>query len=146
MQHASQTIAAALNASATDSTTSRATTSPETGFPIAWTSALFKRFQAIYGPRFTSRIDGIEQMAISEWSLALDGLNGDQIKLGLERCVTRKLQPGEEDWPPTPREFRALCLPEKTLHYHRDYIALPRPPQDPNMVERCLAKMRALVK
>lgn len=146
MQHVSQKLAAAQNALATPSTTSRDKMPPPTGFPLTWVSALFKRFQAIYGQKFTSKIDGIEKLAVREWSIGLEGLNSLQIKSGLEKCLTKKLEPGEQDWPPTPAEFRAMCLPEKAPHYHRDYVALPRPPQDPNMAERCLVQMRALVK
>lgn len=146
MQHVSQKLEAAQNALATPSTTSRDKMPPPTGFPLTWVSALFKRFQAIYGQKFTSKIDGIEKLAVHEWSVGLAGLTSSQVKTGLEKCLTRKLEPGEQDWPPTPAEFRAMCLPEKVWHYHRSYIALPRPPQDPNVVERCLAQMRALMK
>jgi len=115
-------------------------------FPTTWVSALFKRFQAIYGQRFTSRIDGIEAAAVREWAGALHGLNGDQIQAGLLKCATRKLEPGQEDWPPTPAEFRALCLPEKRDPIHRDYVALPRPPQDPGTIERALRRMHELLR
>lgn len=141
-----QTLAAVPSALATDSTTSHETTSRETGFPTAWVSALFKRFQAIYGQRFTSRIDGIEQLAVKEWVIALDGITSEQIKAGLEKCVTRKLEPGQEDWPPTPAEFRALCLPEHVQAIHRDYVALPRPLQDPDVVQQSLSRMRELLR
>lgn len=145
MQHV-KTLAVVPSESPNGSTTSHETTSSETGFPVAWVSALFKRFQAIYGQRFTSRIDGIEQAAIREWAVGLQGLTGDQIKAGIERCVTRTLEPGEQDWPPTPAEFRMMCLPEKTPAYHRDYVALPKPLQDPDVVARSLAAMRGMLR
>lgn len=95
-----------------------------TAFPITWISALFKKFQGIYGHKFTSSIDGIEEIAAREWSRGLAGLTGDQIAVGLEKCAMRKLTPGEEDWPPTPGEFRALCLPECVPMIHRRYPVL----------------------
>jgi hypothetical protein len=143
MQHVSRTLEAAQNALATHSTTSHDETLPNAGFPQTWVSALFKRFQAIYGHKFTSRIDGIEQLAVREWALGLTGLTGRQIKTGIGKCLTRNLAPDTDDWPPTPAEFRAMCLPEKRDPIHRDYIALPRPPQDPSVMESSLANMRA---
>lgn len=107
-------------------------------FPLTWTSALFKRFQAIYGSKFTAKIDGIERMAVREWSIALRGLTGSQIKAGIEKCLTKKLEAWQEDWPPTPAEFRAMCLPERVPAIHRDYIALPKPPQDKDVVKKSL--------
>ena len=142
MQHVSQTLEAAQNELATRSTTSRDKMPPSTGFPQTWVSALFKRFQAIYGQKFTSKIDGIEKLAVREWSIGLDGLTSSQIKAGLEKCLTRKIEPGEQDWPPTPAEFRAMCLPERVPAIHRDYVALPKPPQDQDVIERSLASIR----
>ncbi len=146
MQHIRTTLAAAQSASATGSTRSPGKTPRETEFPITWVSALFKRFQGIYGQRFTSRIDGIEEIVVREWLQALDGLTGTQIEAGLQQCVTRKLEPGEQDWPPTPAEFRALCLPEQVPAMHRSYVSLPKPPQDPGVVETALARMWALLR
>lgn len=91
--------------------------------------------------------DGIEDFAAKQWAMSLEGLDGDQIKEGLRKCGTRKIANGSEDWPPTPAEFRALCLPEKMPAYHRDYVALPRPQRDPELIEKSLATMRkALLK
>lgn len=141
MQHI-KTLAVAPNESATGSTRSQEKMQQKTEFPKTWISALFKRFQAIYGHKFTSTIDGIEPLAVREWSVALSGLTGAQIKSGIDRCLTRAIKPGEQDWPPTPAEFRRLCLPEKMPAYHRDYIALPRPPHDPEKIEASFRAMR----
>lgn len=145
MQHVSQTLEAAQSALATRSTTSRTETRLNTEFPQTWVSALFKRFQAIYGQKFTSRIDGIEHLAVREWATGLSGLTGRQIKTGIEKCLTRKLAPGKEDWPPTPAEFRSMCLPERLEPIHRSYISLPKPIQDPEVAKQALACMRELM-
>ena len=89
--------------------------------------------------------DGIEDFAAKQWSNSLDGLTGEQIKSGLHACGTRKIANGQEDWPPTPAEFRAMCLPEKVPYYHKDYVALPRPERDPELVENSLSKMRKIL-
>ena len=133
------------NVSATDSTTSQGETSNKTAIPTSWVSALFKHFQVIYGHKFTTIIDGLENLAVQEWSSSLEGLTGEQIKSGLRMCGTRKIANGSEDWPPTPAEFRTMCLPEKVPYYHKDYVALPRPERDPELVENSLSKMRKIL-
>jgi len=91
-------------------------------------------------------IDGIEDLAVRKWAEALEGLNGEQIKAGLRMCGTRKIQVGRDDWPPTPAEFRAMCLPESIPAIHRDYVALPRPPRNPEIVEDSLSAIRGKLK
>jgi len=73
----------------------------KTGLPLSWIAALFKKFQAIYLHKWTSAIEGIEDVATNEWSQALIGLSGEQIKIGLDNL--------HEDWPPSAIAFRALC-------------------------------------
>ena len=141
-----KTLAVAPGASKTNSTTSPEKTSNETGLPKNWVSALFKHFQVIYGHKFNSSVDGIEDLAVARWSEALDGLTGEQIKTGLRLCGTRRIAVGQEDWPPTPAEFRALCLPEKVPSYHRDYVALPRPAVDPEFVASQISLMKSKLK
>ncbi len=51
-------------------------------------------------------MSGIEEIAVKEWSEALSGLTGEQIKKGL------KSWSGE--WPPSSQEFRMACEEEKT--------------------------------
>jgi hypothetical protein len=87
-------------------------------------------------------IDGIEDLASRQWASALEGLTGEQIKSGLRACGTRKIQVGKEDWPPTPAEFRAMCIPEVIPKIHRDYISLPKPIQDKGMVDKSIAEIR----
>jgi hypothetical protein len=87
-------------------------------------------------------IDGVEDLAARQWASFLDGLTGEQIKSGLRACGTRKIQVGKEDWPPTPAEFRAMCLPETVAAIHRDYVALPKPQQDKAMVANSISEIR----
>lgn len=121
-------------------------TSKKTDIPTSWVSALFKHFQVIYGHKFTTIIDGLENLAVSEWSASLEGLTGEQIKSGLRMCGTRKIANGQEDWPPTPAEFRMMCLPEKMPAYHHDYVALPKPATNPEQIDKQISKMRNMLK
>jgi len=73
----------------------------KTGLPTHWVSALFKKFQARYGHKFTGSIEGIELLAAEEWSQGLSGLSGTQIKKGLDTW--------QEPWPPSLPEFREAC-------------------------------------
>jgi len=52
--------------------------------------------------RWTSAIDGIEEVAVREWGKRLEGLTGEQIRHGLDAW--------EGEWPPTADEFRQCCL------------------------------------
>lgn len=119
--------------------------SPKTDLPTTWISALFKRFQAMYGHKFTSTIQGIEEITTLEWSNGMAGITGEQIKSGLEKCAHKKLSPGESDWPPTLSEFRALCLPERIPAAHRDYVQLPRPKRAPEKMDEITPQLRAAV-
>jgi hypothetical protein len=101
---------------------------------------VWERMGMMYGHRWKSNY-GVEDDGT--WRKGLAGLTAEQIGNGLVKCLERRPVRGEEDWPPTLNEFRAMCLPEKRDPIHRDYIALPRPPQDPNVMERSLANMRA---
>lgn len=81
-----------------------------------------------------------------EWALGLDGLSGGQIKAGLEKCLKRELAPGEQDWPPTPAEFRSMCSLERIPACHRDAIQLPKPKQDTAKIEYAISAMREKLK
>jgi hypothetical protein len=94
----------------------------------------------MYGSRWKANY-GVEDDGT--WRKGLAGLTPEQIGHGLVRCMERRPAVGKQDWPPTLNEFRALCLPEKREPIHRDYITLPRPPQDPNVIEDSLATIRA---
>lgn len=87
-----------------------------TDIPAHWVSALFKRFQARYLHKWTSAIEGIESIAVAEWSQKLNGLSGDQIKTGLDNW--------SNDWPPCADEFRDACLGRKVglNEYGLDYV------------------------
>lgn len=58
----------------------------------------------IYSHKWLSAIDTDEllNLAVEEWSERLHGLTGDDIKRGLDNLT------GE--WPPTPHQFRELCI------------------------------------
>ena len=136
----------AQNALATNSTISPDEISSKTGIPTSWVSALFKHFQVIYGHRFVSMYDGIEDFAAKQWSASLTGLTGEQIKSGLRACGTRKIANGKEDWPPTPAEFRGMCLPEVVPKIHREYVSLPKPAVNHDHVDKQLSRMRNILK
>ena len=121
-------------------------TSNKTAIPTSWVSALFKHFQVIYGHKFTTIIDGLENLAVQEWSKSLEGLTGEQIKSGLRMCGTRKIANGADDWPPTPAEFRSLCIPEVLSKIHREYVPLPKLAVNPDHVDKQLSKMRNILK
>ncbi len=93
----------------------------------------------MYGHRWTSNY-GVEDDGT--WQKGLAGLTAAQIGAGLVKCLNRAPRPDENDWPPTLAEFRAMCLPERVPICHRQYIPLPKPPQDPATVERELSRMR----
>lgn len=100
---------------------------------------VWERMASMYGHRWTSNY-GIEDDGT--WRKGLAGFTREQIGAGLVKCLERKPAPGEEDWPPTLNEFRAMCIPEKRKPFNR---ALPPPPQDPDVVEKSLANIRAVL-
>lgn len=128
MEHISKTLEAVQNGLQTNATKSQGETSSKTDLPIHWISALFKRFQARYGHKWVSAMDGIEEFAIKEWARGLGGLNGEQISKGLDLWI--------EDWPPTLPEFRKLCegraekLNEFGLNYIPEYYRQPEMRKD----------------
>lgn len=63
--------------------------------------AIFEKFQARYTHKWTAAIEGIEEIAINEWSEQLSGLSGEDIKYGLDNW--------KEDWPPSAPEFKKAC-------------------------------------
>lgn len=75
------------------------------------------------------------------WASGLIGVTGEMMANGVRACIA-----SGNEWPPSLPEFRAVCLPEKVPHYHRSYVALPRPPRDPELIEKSLASMRAALK
>lgn len=75
--------------------------------PLAWLIRLETKFSAIFGARFTSTVASTDKRDawIEVWRIGISGLTAEQIKLGLEKCTKT------QEWPPSPAEFRALCLP-----------------------------------
>lgn len=109
---------------------------------------------ALYGHRWTSnygtRDDG------DTWLHALRGVTPGQLADGIRSCVNRaaeRRRVGDEDWPPTAGEFRAMCEePVVASGMARDRRAqrlfrraLPAPPPDPAVVERELSRMKGLL-
>lgn len=98
--------------------------SQKTACPKSWVSALFRRFQARWGHRWTSAIEGIEEIAVDEWAAGLAGVTGEQIQAGMAVA-------GEEPWPPSLPEFRQACTgarrPENEfgLNYVPEYHRAP---------------------
>lgn len=88
--------------------------SNENGLSEVWVLALFKKLQAIYLTKWTSALEGIEETAMVEWSQALRGLTGEQIKKGLDSL--------SEEWPPSAISFRALCEGKAVNGFGLDYV------------------------
>ena len=70
--------------------------------PEHWVAALFARFQARYGHKWTSAMQGIEEIAVKEWAQGLANITGEQMRQGLADW--------NEPWPPSLPEFRNACL------------------------------------
>lgn len=100
---------------------------------------LWLRMAKIYGHRWVSSFGESDD---GTWLAGLYGITPAQIGAGLTACLKRKPRDGSEDWPPTLSEFRAMCAP-RILKIHQDYIALPKPQTDPDVVEKSIAKMKA---
>lgn len=103
---------------------------------------VWERMARMYGHRWTSNYGAQDD---GTWRKGLAGITPEQIGVGLVKCLEHSHGSGVEDWPPTLSEFRAMCLPEKIPTYHRDYIALPRPPRDPELIKKSLAAMREVL-
>jgi len=114
MAKANKILEAEQSDSQTVLTRLREKTSRKTDIPTSWVSALFKRFQARYGHRWVSAIDGIEEVAVEEWRNRLSGVTGEQIKHGLESW--------DGDWPPSSEEFKKACNGRQTNEFGLDYI------------------------
>jgi len=59
-------------------------------------------------------MEGIEEVAVVEWSQGLSGLTGEQIKSGLDSL--------SDDWPPSLPAFRALCEGKKADEFGIGYV------------------------
>lgn len=83
------------------------------GLPETWVLAIVKKFQARYLHKWASAVEGIEESVVSEWGEVLKGLNGNQIKVGLDNLPSA--------WPPSAGEFRDLCLGKGLNEFGLDY-------------------------
>lgn len=79
--------------------------------------------QARYGHKWTSTINGIEELAVREWSEGLTGFTGEEIRRGLEWW--------DDEWPPSLPEFKEACRGsqhnENAAMYREFKPALPEP-------------------
>ena len=78
---------------------------------------IFKKFQSIYLNKWTSALNGIEEIAMNEWGQALAGLMPEHIERGLSNLPI--------SWPPTVFEFKELCVggqEEKRLDASHKYV------------------------
>lgn len=96
----------------------------------------------MYGHRWRSNFGLADD---GTWRKGLAGLTPQQIGVGLVKCLERRPRDGDEDWPPTLNEFRAMCLPPISHASHRDYIQLPKPQIDPDVIVSNLAKIGAIL-
>jgi hypothetical protein len=105
---------------------------PENWMPKPWATALHRKFSMLYLQKFTSCFQ--DQETIDEWcecwAEALAGLEGAQIKAGLEYSRDHHI------WPPTCAEFRAACKARP-----KAMIALPPPKTDKEIGKRRVAEI-----
>ena len=113
--------------------------STKEAMPSKWVAALFAKLQAIYLQKWTSAIEGIEELAVKEWGEVLAGMTGEQIRQGLYNL--------DSEWPPTALEFKKLCKATKGHPSFKEFApALPRPEVEPEYVENQLEEMRRTLK
>ena len=93
---------------------------PEHWLRKPWAHALHGKFRMLYMNRFNSSFQ--DQATIDEWcevwAEALGGMEGDQIKAGLDYSRDHY------EWPPTCAEFKAACKTKP-----KAVLALPPPPR-----------------
>lgn len=73
--------------------------------PNTWTIAIFKKLQSRYGSKWNAALEGVEAVAVVEWSRGLAGYTGIEIKRGLDEW--------QSEWPPSLPEFAAACKGKK---------------------------------
>lgn len=109
---------------------------PKETLPPKWVAALFAKFQVRYLHKWTSAIEGIEELAVIEWGEVLAGITPEQITTGLANL--------DPEWPPTAGGFRDLCVCKHSTAAHKQFAkALPAPKVDTEFVESHIATMRA---
>lgn len=68
-----------------------------------WVERIFEHLLTIYGRKFSMALDGVDiGKAKQIWAKALAGYSADEIKRGLEACLTHK-------WPPALPDFLEMC-------------------------------------
>lgn len=103
---------------------------------------VWERMAHMYGHRWTSNYGAEDD---GTWRKGLAGLTPAQIGAGFMKCLERRPAPGEEDWPPTLNEFRAMCKPPRTNPIHVLYKSLPKPIQDKDVIKKSLDKISSLL-
>ena len=98
---------------------------------------LWVRLGEIYGHKWASQY-GQSRTAMDTWQRGLRDLTREEISHGLRALLTRN-----ETWPPSLPEFRQLCRPPAPEPAHARYVALPKPPVNPERVASVLAVLRA---
>lgn len=85
-------------------------TTPSRELPQGWVDRLFSRMTELYGQKWLDYLGlaGGLEAASKAWSLGLSGLSADELRRGLDLCLTRN-----NPWPPTLPEFRGLCRPQR---------------------------------
>ena len=77
--------------------------------PVSWIERIFERMSCFYGTKFADAWRGVDDVTVKAvWAESLAGYTGEEIKRGLDACLTR-------DWPPTLPEFLKLCRPPMDL-------------------------------
>ena len=86
-------------------------------------------------------IEGREEFTVKEWAEGLAGLNGQQIKIGIDTF--------DGDWPPSLNEFKKACRGSKgRLHHgaaYQDAPALPKPEITPEQLKKRRGELMAEV-
>lgn len=91
-----------------------------------WIAGIFAKLQRIYLTRWSDQFatNELQKLAMDEWSLALAGLNAEQVARALDKCRQ------ELEWPPSPAQFRKLAV-GSSVHRGAAYRfyrpALPKP-------------------
>ncbi len=85
---------------------------PPAAMPTRWLRRLWERMAVMYPVLWAQRCGDSPQHDAGEltiagevWREVLMGLAGEQVQLGLQRCVLRT-----SEFPPSPQEFRALAM------------------------------------
>lgn len=109
---------------------------PKETLPAKWVAALFARFQVRYLHKWTSAIEGIEELAVTEWGEILAGVTPEQITTGLANL--------DGEWPPTAQGFRDLCLCKSVKEAYKPFTpALPPPKITEEDFQSLMGEMRS---